>query len=52
MKKQVKQNKLSLDKLKVAKINKIGKRVIIGGNGGECDGIHTTGHGQNGMTVK
>lgn len=49
MKKKVKQNKLSLGKFKIAKINKFEKGVIKGGNGGNGD---ECADGSGGIQVK
>lgn len=42
MKNKEKQNKLHLFKFKIAKLSKFGKRVVIGGNGGNEDGEEVT----------
>lgn len=49
MKKQVKNKKLSLQKFKVARVEKHGKRLIIGGDG---NNDHCTGHGSNGVVTR
>ncbi len=42
MKKGKKTNHLTLQKFKVAKLNKYGKRLVKGGNGGNGDGEELT----------